>query len=427
MLVRIEPGEVRIGMFIQAFEGSWFDHPFWRSRFVVETDEEVLRIKTASIRALVIDRSRSRVPIPSGDAAEPGPDQPGPAKPAPPKKPRRAPRQTATSIDQAVPAQDRPRARRGYAAECRRAGRLANKSRDAVAELFESARLGRAIEAKRMVPLAQAIAASIDRDSKALVNLVRLKAKDEYTYLHSVAVCALMINFARHLKLDDDIVESLGVAGLLHDVGKIGVAEAILAKPGTLSEQERHSVQHHPIKGYRLLAQCKDVPELALEVCLRHHEKLDGTGYPDGFAGDMISIYARMGAICDVYDAITSDRPYKGAWTPCEALTQMQGWHGHFDPRLLEQFADSLGLYPIGTLVQLSNGELAIVMGSTGANGEDVAVRTFFDTHTLDDIAPQDRIIAPCAEHPRIIGRDNPDFWRLGDWPSLRARVMAAD
>ncbi|HWW59350.1 MAG TPA: HD-GYP domain-containing protein, partial [Sphingopyxis sp.] len=316
--------------------------------------------------------------------------------------------------------------RSGYNAERRRAGKLVDRSGKAVLAMFEDARLGRAVAARRMVPLARSIGASIERDAKALINLVRLKRKDEYTYLHSVAVAALMMNFARHLGLDDPVVEDLGVAGLLHDVGKVAVPGAILNKSGSLSDREWRAVREHPLAGHRLLSKSPDVPDAALEVCLRHHEKVDGTGYPGRVAGEALSLFARIGAICDVYDAVTSDRPYKRAWTPVEALTEMQKWPGHFDPKLLERFADSLGIFATGTLVRLSTGELGVVIESAGEANEEIVVRVFFDCETLSECAPFDQAIAPSAEHPRILYRDSPTVWRFPDWEATKYRILGA-
>lgn len=426
MLVRIKPEEAQIGMFVHGFEGSWFDHPFWRRHFRVETMEQLLRIRASAIDALIIDKSRSDIDE-ATDA--PWPESVAAKLPARPQPSRAAARPIAwpePMVPPPPPPRDEPRQRKGYAAECRRARRAIERSREAVSEMFETARLGRAVEARRMVPLAKSIGASIERDPKALINLVRLKEKDQYTYLHSVAVCALMMNFARHLELDERVVQDLGVAGLLHDVGKIAISDDILTKSGALSALERDSVRGHPAAGHRLLANSKDVPEAALEVCLRHHEKVDGAGYPDGLSGEALSLFARMGAICDVYDAVTSERPYKDPWTPCEALTEMQQWQGHFDSRLLEQFADSLGIYPVGTLVRLSCGELGVVTGSAGDYAENVMVRIFFDCETLTEIAFHDRAIGPSADNPRIVGRDSPTFWRFADWDAMRHRILAA-
>ena len=414
-------------MFVHAFEGSWFDHPFWRSNFRVETIEQLERIRRSGIEGLMIDAERGLAPSEGHHASKREDDLP--------RKPLRSwakPRANILPIRSspsfaAPDPEDRaaPRPRRGYLGECRRAKRTIERTREAVTDMFEGARLGRAVEVKRMVKLASAIGASVERDAKALINLVRLKEKDEYTYLHSVAVCALMINFARHLELDPQLVEDLGVAGLLHDVGKVAVSDEILNKPGALSKGEMRSVQTHPVAGHRLLESSPGAPELALELCLRHHEKVDGTGYPGGLKGDDLSLAARMGAICDVYDAVTSNRPYKHAWTPCEALTEMKKWQGHFDPVLLDRFADSLGIYAVGTLVRLSTGELGVVVGSAGEADEDVIVRAFFDCEMLSEIGPVDRAVSPSAEHPRIIGRDSPTFWRFHDWDVLRFRILA--
>ena len=415
-------------MFIHAFEGSWFDHPFWRRYFRVETHDQLLRIRHSDIDGIVIDAARGIGPsgnLPARDEIE----KPG-SNPPQVSERRRSDaepfRAAAAFLPPQPPTRDVPRRRRGYAAERRRARKAIDRTRAAVVDMFDAARLGRAVEVRRMVKLAGAIGASIERDSKALINLVRLKEKDEYTYLHSVAVCALMINFARHLGLDPQQVEDLGVAGLLHDIGKVAVSDDILNKPGALSKSEMRSVRSHPVAGYELLASSPGAPAAALELCLRHHEKIDGTGYPDGLKGDALSLAARMGAICDVYDAVTSNRPYKAAWMPCEALAAMQKWAGHFDPVLLDRFADSLGIFPVGTLVRLSTGELGVVAGSAGEAAEDVVVRAFFDCETLSEIEPVDRPIAPSAEHPRIVGRDSPSFWRFHDWDVLRARVLAS-
>ena len=410
-------------MFIHAFEGSWFDHPFWRRYFRIETPEQLDRIRNSGIDGLIIDDARGPGPDRSQQDATVEADRSR-------SRARGRPRGGAT-VSGSAPGRMSPqpearaaRQRRGYASECRRARRTIDRTRDAVADMFEAARLGRAVEVRHMVRLAGAIGASIERDARALINLVRLKEKDEYTYLHSVAVCALMINFARYLKLDPQETRDMGVAGLLHDIGKVAVSDAILNKPGALSKGEMRAVRSHPVAGHRLLESAPGTPALALELCLRHHEKVDGTGYPGGLKGEDLSLVARMGAICDVYDAVTSNRPYKTAWTPCEALAEMRKWKGHFDPALLDRFADSLGIHAAGTLVRLSTGELGVVVGSTGDTDGDVIVRAFFDCETLSEIEPVDRVIAPSAEHPRIVGRDSPKFWRFDDWDALRRRIL---
>ncbi len=421
MLLHLKPEQVEIGMFVDGFDGRWIDHPFWRSRFLIETAEQLARIRESEVTAVIIDRSRSRI-APSGEGAFPIERRSTTEGLVPPYRGVERRRErifVSAGRERAV----RPAT---YAQERRRAARVIDKSRRAVIDLFGSARLGRAVDGAKIAPLADAIGDSITRHSRVLINLVRLKQKDEYTYLHSVAVCALMINFARHLKLDEAEVQALGVAGLLHDVGKVAIADDVLLKPGKLTLRERTSVEGHPLAGHALLAKSSDIPAAALEICLRHHEKMDGSGYPDGLGDGELSLYARMGAICDVYDAVTSDRPYKAAWSPCEALTAMQGWPGHFDPQLLDQFADSLGIFPIGTLVTLSNGTLGVVTGSAGDTGEAVAVRVFFSCDLLAECPPFDCEIGPMTREPRIIGRASHKFWRFDDWGRTVDRILTA-
>jgi HD-GYP domain-containing protein (c-di-GMP phosphodiesterase class II) len=423
MLLHLKPEQVEIGMFVDGFDGRWIDHPFWRSRFLIETADQLARIRESEVTAVIVDRSRSRAG-PDAEAEEFSVERRKTAASGMTPPYRGVERRRAAIF--APPPQARAVRSATYAQERRRAERVIAKSRRAVIDLFESARLGRAVDGGKIAPLAQAISDSIARHSRALLNLVRLKQKDEYTYLHSVAVCALMINFGRHLKLSEADVQDLGVAGLLHDVGKVAIADDVLLKPGKLTLGERASVEAHPAAGHALLAQSSHIPAAALEVCLRHHEKMDGSGYPGGLSGDTLSLYARMGAICDVYDAVTSDRPYKAAWSPCEALTAMRGWTGHFDPQLLDQFADSLGIFPVGTLVSLTTGMLGIVTGNAGEGGEAIVVRVFFDCDLLTECAPFDCEIAPTASEPRIAGRASHKFWRFDDWDAVVDRVLAA-
>jgi hypothetical protein len=181
MLVRIRPEDVEIGMFIHAFEGSWFDHPFWRRYFRVETQDQLQRIRRSGIDGIVIDDGRGLGAPEDRTAAE---INEKPQSKHPPTSERAG--DDAMPFRAAVlfapppsPARDAPRRRRGYAGECRRAKRAIGRTCEAVIDMFDAARLGRAVEVRRMVQLASAIGASIERDSKALINLVRLKEKDE--------------------------------------------------------------------------------------------------------------------------------------------------------------------------------------------------------------------------------------------------------
>ena len=142
--------------------------------------------------------------------------------------------------------------------------------------------MGRAIEADAAQPLVEEISNSVMRNPGALISLARLKTADDYTYMHSVAVCALMIALARQLGLDEQQTRDAGMAGLLHDLGKALLPMEILNKPGKLTDEEFAIVKTHPGKGFDLLEHAQGVSEITKDVCLHHHEKVDGSGYPKG-------------------------------------------------------------------------------------------------------------------------------------------------
>jgi putative nucleotidyltransferase with HDIG domain len=289
--------------------------------------------------------------------------------------------------------------------------------------IFDGARLGRAFHSEEVRAVVEEISASVLRNAHALIGVTRLKSKHEYTYLHSVAVCALMINFARELDLEESIVRDLGMAGLLHDIGKMGVPDEVLNKPGPLDDAEIAIVRAHPIEGHRILTEAGEAPELALEVCLHHHEKMDGTGYPDGLSGETISLASRMGAICDVYDALTSHRAYKQAWAPVEAITAMASWEGHFDQPLLFRFMQSILVFPVGMLVRLRSNRLAVVL-DPGRRATAPRVRAFYSTTERAMLKPQDVTISNSFADDQIVSEEQPDAWGLLGWESQRERLL---
>lgn len=176
----------------------------------------------------------------------------------------------------------------------------------------------------------------------ALIGVAKLKDADEGTFLHSLAVSALMMTFARSLGLNDDTVRLLGLGGLIHDLGKMALPVELLRKPGKLTADEFAIIQTHPERGHELIAQIAGMPTSVLDVCLYHHEKFDGSGYPRGLAGEAIPYAARIAAICDVYDALTTIRPYKPAWSQAEAVDAMLRSPHHFDPDLLKAFVSGM-------------------------------------------------------------------------------------
>jgi HD-GYP domain-containing protein (c-di-GMP phosphodiesterase class II) len=282
--------------------------------------------------------------------------------------------------------------------------------------MFAEARLGRAVDAEHCLPLVNDIASSVYRNPGALVSLARLKTADDYSYMHSVAVCALMVALGRTLGLDEAQCREAGLAGLLHDMGKALMPGEILNKPGKLTDAEFAVMRTHPERGHALLVEGRGVGEAVLDVCLHHHERVDGSGYPHRLPGERLTLLARMGAVCDVYDAISSNRPYKAGWDPGESIARMASWKGHFDPPVFQAFVKSLGIYPTGSLVRLQSGRLAVVVEQNAASLPQPKVRVFYSTKSMMPIAPELLDLARSAD--RIAARESRGDWNV---PQLEA------
>lgn len=422
ILRRIAPDEVRLGHFIHAIDGSWLSHPFWKTKFVLADPADLHALRASRVEAVLIDEARSVVDAEAGPAPSTASrDGSGAAQRAPTSPIAEKPPELAVDIEP-VPQSC------SVVDEVARAAQIVNRSKRVVMQMFSQARLGKVVETARVLSVVEEISSSVARNSSALVTLARLKSADDYTYLHSVAVCALMVNLARQLRIGDEaLVLELGVAGLLHDIGKVGVPRHVLNKPGRLSDEEFELMRGHPGHGHRLLREADTESEIVLDVCLHHHERIDGRGYPDRLAGDAIGMYARMGAICDVYDAVTSDRAYKTAWEAGDSLARMLKWEGHFDPVILRAFIRSIGVYPVGTLVRLRSDRLALVLELNSGDLTRPVVRIFHSIGSAARIPVHDVDLMSSSIEDSIVSRESPRDWNLTPWKEQWSALMGLD
>jgi putative nucleotidyltransferase with HDIG domain len=417
MLKRIHIQHLTLGMYLHEFCGSWMDHPFWRAKFVLKDPKDLERIRSTAVTECWIDTSKG-LDVAAGTASLSREEVDarietdfGLLEDLPPLK---------VSLPPPPPPPVRDRSPATMSSELKMAAAVCVRSKKAVVSMFSEARMGRAVDSASAQSLVEEISDSVTRNPGALISLARLKTADDYTYMHSVAVCALMVALAKQLKLNDDQTRLAGMAGLLHDLGKAAIPMSVLNKPGKLTDKEFDVVRSHPVEGYHMLKEGGNVPDAVLDACLHHHEKMDGSGYPDKLKGENISVIARMTAICDVYDAVTSDRPYKSGWDPSESLRRMAEWtNDHFDLRMFQAFVKSIGIYPVGSLVRLTSGRIGVVMEQAPAALTMPTVKVFFSTKSDLRIPPElvNLAIPGCTE--KIVAREDPEKWRFPDLNEL--------
>lgn len=312
MVKRIERHEARVGMFIESLEGAWQDNPFGKRRFLLRSETEVDLIKNSRITGIYINLAKGIDVDGSSRSFAKDP----PSRVAPLGKP---------------------------VADNRRATvRVVQASVKRLETAFGQSQNGEPIDIAGVSGIVGDISTQIGDSPAILLDITRLKSKDKVTFVHSVAVSALLVHFARHLQFEEPLVHLLGFAGLVHDIGKLTIPTAILNKTGALTAEEREIIMQHPASGHEILKRQGNLPGVVLDICRHHHERMNGKGYPDGIFAGELSLYVRMSAICDVYEAVTSVRPYKKPWSSAMALSWMLQRGDHFDIPLLWKFILSL-------------------------------------------------------------------------------------
>ena len=394
MLKKINVRDARLGMFVTEICGNWMNHPFWKKQFELDKQKDLDTLQQCGIEEVWIDTVRGLdVEQPATVAAkdENAEPEPEPEVVASDKK-----------VERRVAVHD----------ETRRAKKIHIQARRTVAVLFHEARMGNVLKLDETATVVDEVTQSITRNPGALLNLARLKNRDDYTYLHSVAVCALMIALGRQMGIEGSMLRSIGMAGLLHDVGKMMIPEEVLNKSGSLTDQEFEIIKNHPRLGWKILKELHDVDDTVLDVCLHHHERVDGMGYPDRLSGTALTLAARMAAVCDEYDVLTSDRFNKKGMPPADAIRKMAEWRGgHFDQTVFHAFVKTVGIYPTGTLVKLKSGRLGVVADQAPKSLLTPIVKVFFSTKANEPIFPA---LVDLSKVPdSIVSVEDPDNWKL--------------
>lgn len=401
MIKQIRTDQLKPGMYIHDLNCGWLDHPFISNAFHVRDQATVDKIINLGIRELYIDTIRGADVWEARSQQEVNADLERRLQEIAKKQPEKP---VVTELKD----------------ETARARRLHGEANKIIRHMMEDIRLGQQVQVDRVEPLVEGMVDSIFRNQDALLPLARLKRHDDYTFQHSVSVCALLVAFGRGMKLPREAIKEMAMGGLLHDVGKARIPDNILNKPAKLSDDEFSRMQSHVTQGVVLLQQADGVSDIAMRVAAEHHERFDGTGYPDKLAGEKISVYGQMAAIVDVYDAISSERVYHKGMPPTQALKKLLEWSSHhFDPQLVQAFIRAIGIYPTGTLVQLESKRLGVVVEQNEGNLLEPVVRVFYHAGKLHYIPPETLNLAKTQD--RIASFENYEKWKIDPYQWLPA------
>jgi HD-GYP domain-containing protein (c-di-GMP phosphodiesterase class II) len=428
MLKQIKTEDAQLGMFVHKMNGSWFSHPFWKSKFVLDDEMQMAELKASDVEWITIDLSKGcdmAAPVtaaqPQADPVEsPAPDAGGRQS----QILRRAARDTEETP---ILVRGKPSAGGSLSAlrnELGAAANIANSARTKMRAFYTQARLGKTMDVTQIEPMVDNIMASIQRHPHAFTGIVRLMKTSDYLHTHALAVSALMINLATQLKLSAHDVRDAGLAGLLMDVGMGHVPQEIYDKQGPLNPAERTIMHSHTMLARDCMAVEGGISSAVQDVCLHHHERFDGSGYPHGLAGQDISLFARMAAVCDIYDAMTTDRTHRPGSDPATVVTMMREHIHLLDPDIFEAFVRAIGIYPQGSLVRLSSNHLALVLDQNPKNPTLPRVAIFYSVATQTVVPTETVDLVYRIGKDDIVSHEKPEDWGLTEWDEIRDTLL---
>jgi len=361
MKTKVDVHDLRMGMYVAELDRPWLGTPFMFQGFQIESDEQLAQLRTLCKHVFVLNEdAHAPVGVPRRPLAGSSPpkarilsqrmvDFPGDASGQKIQK-TGAPPQPYPDL---TPVEE----------ELQAANEVERSAREVLYTILDDARLGHSLDMQRARRVVGQMTESIIRNPDALVWLTHLKKKHEYTALHSLRVCVLALALGRHLGYDPERLNILGTGALLHDIGKLRVPNEIIDKPETLTREEFDIMKSHVSHGLEILTGAAGIPAAALEVVGRHHERYAGNGYIFGMSGDTIGEFGLISAIVDTYDAITSDRSYHRSLSAADALKIIyEGRERAYHPWLVEQFIQCMGVFPIGSIVEMNTGGIGVVI-----------------------------------------------------------------
>jgi HD-GYP domain-containing protein (c-di-GMP phosphodiesterase class II) len=395
MIKRIPVSALKTGMYITDLNNDWIPHNTRRKRGIVKSEETIAKIRRLGVEFVYIDSGKGLDSQDSETGAE-------------------VDRRNESALQKAGEQAPGLQPHIPVAEELVIAERIHSQAQGLVGSFMNNVKIGGAVDVAPIHQLADELQSSVLRNANALSCLGRIREKDNYLLEHSVNLSVLMSLFGHYRSLAPDVLQQTIVGALLHDLGKIMTPDEVLNKPGRLSAEEFEIMKLHARHSRDILSATEGIGELTVLTAAQHHEKLDGSGYPEGLKGDEISVYGRMVAITDVYDAITSDRVYHKGMTPTQGLKKLLEWSGaHLDASLVKQFIRCVGLYPVGSLVLLESGRLGAVVEANGEDQRLPVVRVMYHTKFRLPIPVETIDLARPGVQDRILRSVDPDDYKI--------------
>lgn len=355
---RVSLSEIKPGMYVVGFDRSWLETPFFFHRKLIRNTEEIELLKDYGIREVVIDTARGADV--EGIRPEPPPVTLARAATKNKAAPGTIPKTRSASLSET--------AFRPLAKELHVARRIHDQAVTTAQSVFEGIGRRSYVSSPAVKKVVTDLLGSITRSPEANLFLTQMHRFQDDLFTHSLNVCVLSLVVGTLENLESEI-SALGLGALLHDVGQTRIPRNLLRKQGRYTEPERELIEQHPRLGAILLKQSENIPEIAQRIAIEHHERIDGSGYPCGIRGAQISLLSQIVGITDTYDLLLTGRK-QAALQPIEVLREwyLQANAGAFDPDLIERIIRCLGVYPIGSLVEVNTGERGIVIAANRAD-----------------------------------------------------------
>jgi putative nucleotidyltransferase with HDIG domain len=365
---KINPLDLKIGMYVSELDRPWIESPFLIQGFEIRDNQDIQQLQNLC-SYVYVDELKSKVDINEAELTpvieEPEPKSGLKVDVNRPSAAKKAIAQGGSIAD--IPAPPEPSV--DFMDELEEAREIHDHMNTVVNKLYDSISRNKVPDFAQVEAVVSDVVSSLNRNEFALEWMTQLKDKDQFTAQHSMNVGIFSVKLGRHLGLHEDIQKVLGMCGLMHDIGKIKVPKRILMKPNSLTEAEMAIMQKHTEVGVKILKQTPNVPVEVINVCEKHHERMDGRGYPNQLTGDRLDLMTRIVSIADAYDAMTSETHYNPGFSSSHAMSELYRQKNKaYDAELVDAFIRAIGVFPVGTVIETHTGEVGIVISTSDDN-----------------------------------------------------------